>query len=96
MIGADDGIKESSFESEFKLFYNSIFSEGEVAEVRKLLELSNVLIEAFSLFETLQFPLCIFNCVGVGEGSAEFCFKELPVAFIGVRSSSGDTVNELS
>ena len=51
MISADDSIKESSFESKFELFYDSMFSKGEVAKACKLFELGDVLIKTFSLFE---------------------------------------------
>ena len=73
-----------------------MFGEGQVAETRKLFELGNIFVEAFSLFEISQFSLRIFCCVGVGESSAEICFEELPVSFISVGSSSRDTVDKLS
>ena len=52
VIGIDDGIKESSFQSKFELFYDSMFSEGEVAKTCELFELSDVLVKAFPLFKT--------------------------------------------
>ena len=96
VICADDSIEESSFESKFELFYDSMFGERKVAEARKLFELGNVFVEAFSLLEISQFSLRILRCIGVGEGSAELCFEELPVLFISVGSSSRDTVDKLS
>ena len=96
VVCADDSIEESSFKSEFELFYDSMFGEGEVTETRKLFELGNVLVEAFSLFEVSQFSLRIFCRIGVGEGCAEFRFEVLPMYFISVGSSSRDAVHKLS
>ena len=96
LVCADDGIEESSLESKFKLFYDSMFGKREIAKARKLFELSDIFIKAFSLLEVSQFSLCIFRCIGIGKGSAEICFKELPMSFVGVRSSSCNTVDELS
>ena len=70
-----------------------MFRERKVAKTRKLFELGNVFVKAFSLLEISQFSLRIFCSVGVGKGSAEFRFEELPMRFISVGSSSCDTID---
>ena len=95
VVCADDSIEESSFESEFELFYDSMFGKGEVTEACELFKLGDVFVKAFSLLEISQFSLCIFCCIGVGKGIAELCFEELPVLFISVGSSSCDTIDKL-
>lgn len=61
-----------------------MFSEGKVAKMCKLFEFSDVFVKAFSLFKTSEFSLHIFYGVGIGEGSVEVCFKELPVMLISI------------
>ena len=88
MVGADDSIEESSFESKFELFYDSMFGKREVTEARKLFELGNVFVKTFSLFEISQFSLRIFRCIGIGKGIAKLRFEELPMLFVSVGSCS--------